>query len=88
MAAKCAKCHYFRYCSDDCHKAHWRICHKDLCGQMSMVYDHLERCNTQYSKVVYGFMTGYEWHICRHYMSDTDRNMELEPAEPSLRVLA
>ena len=84
-SSKCCRCHYFRYCSSECMKKHWRVCHKRLCAPMSRAYDHQQRRDTRYGKVAYGFMSAYEYNMWKHLLSDPAFNREVDWNEPLVR---
>ena len=70
---QCANCHFFRYCSRRCSKAHWKTMHKDMCGPIASAYNRFDRRRSQYD-VAYGYIDAAEFALWEHLLRDANRS--------------
>ena len=69
---QCANCHFFRYCSRRCSKAHWKTMHKDMCGPIASAYNRFDRRHSQYD-VAYGYIDAAEFALWEHLLHAENR---------------
>lgn len=66
---QCSNCHFCRYCSIECSKAHWRTTHKGMCGLIASAYNRIDRRRTQ-CNVSYGYMGAAEFALWEHLLRE------------------